>query len=70
MGPHGVLVARVIQRKEKDPVWTPPEWHYAEVASKRGLRLADLSTRKPTPTMNYVNISGLAAFAQCWACRC
>jgi lipoprotein-anchoring transpeptidase ErfK/SrfK len=40
---------RTVLRKEKDPVWTPPEWHYAEVASKRGLRLAHLSTRKPTP---------------------
>ena len=39
---------RSVLRKEKDPVWTPPEWHYAEVASKRGLRLAHLSTSKPT----------------------
>ena len=40
---------RTVLRKEKDPVWTPPEWHYAEVAGKRGLRLAHLSTRKSTP---------------------
>ena len=40
---------RTVLRKEKDPVWTPPEWHYAEVASKRGLRLAHLSTSKTTP---------------------
>ena len=33
---------RSVLRKEKDPVWTPPEWHYAEVAGKRGLRLAHL----------------------------
>ena len=39
---------RTVLRKEKDPVWTPPEWHYAEVASKRGLRMAHLSTSKPT----------------------
>jgi lipoprotein-anchoring transpeptidase ErfK/SrfK len=39
---------RTVLRKQKDPVWTPPEWHYAEVASKRGLRLAHLSTRTPT----------------------
>ena len=40
---------RTVLRKEKDPVWTPPEWHYAEVAGKRSLRLAHLSTSKPTP---------------------
>jgi lipoprotein-anchoring transpeptidase ErfK/SrfK len=39
---------RSVLRKEKDPVWTPPEWHYAEVASKRGLRLAHLQPGKPT----------------------
>jgi hypothetical protein len=33
---------RSVLRKEKDPVWIPPEWHYAEVASKRGLKLAHL----------------------------
>lgn len=33
---------RTVLRKEKDPVWIPPEWHYAEVASKRGLKLAHL----------------------------
>jgi hypothetical protein len=40
---------RSVLRKEKDPVWTPPEWHYAEVAGKRGLGLAHLSASKPTP---------------------
>ena len=39
---------RTVLRKEKDPVWTPPEWHYAEVAGKRGLSLAHLSKSKPT----------------------
>ncbi|MDF1502901.1 L,D-transpeptidase [Roseisolibacter sp. H3M3-2] len=33
---------RKVLGKEKDPVWVPPEWHYAEVASKRGLKLAHL----------------------------
>jgi lipoprotein-anchoring transpeptidase ErfK/SrfK len=37
---------RSVLKKEKDPVWVPPEWHYAEVASKRGLRLAHLSTNR------------------------
>jgi lipoprotein-anchoring transpeptidase ErfK/SrfK len=35
---------RSVLRKEKDPVWIPPEWHYAEVASKRGLRMAHLQS--------------------------
>ena len=39
---------RKVLRKEKDPVWVPPEWHYAEVAGKRGLELQHLSARKPT----------------------
>lgn len=28
--------------KRTDPVWAPPEWHYAEVAKAHGLRLARL----------------------------
>jgi lipoprotein-anchoring transpeptidase ErfK/SrfK len=38
---------RAVLKKEKDPVWIPPEWHYAEVASKRGLRLAHLTMNRP-----------------------
>ena len=34
--------SRRVLRKEKDPVWVPPEWHYVEVAQKRGLKLAHL----------------------------
>jgi lipoprotein-anchoring transpeptidase ErfK/SrfK len=37
--PRGV---RTVLAKEKDPVWTPPEWHYAEVANEYGLRLQHL----------------------------
>lgn len=37
--PRGV---RTVLEKEKDPVWTPPEWHYAEVASENGLKLRTL----------------------------
>ena len=33
---------RKILSKEQNPVWVPPEWHYAEVASRQGLRLAHL----------------------------
>lgn len=33
---------RRILRKLADPVWTPPDWHYAEVAREHGLKLAHL----------------------------
>jgi hypothetical protein len=33
---------RVVRGKEKDPVWTPPEWHFAEVALEHGLKLRSL----------------------------
>jgi lipoprotein-anchoring transpeptidase ErfK/SrfK len=38
--PRGV---RTVLARERDPVWTPPEWHYAEVALEYGLRLRYLS---------------------------
>jgi lipoprotein-anchoring transpeptidase ErfK/SrfK len=34
--PRGV---RKVLSKDKDPVWTPPEWHYAEVALEHQLKL-------------------------------
>jgi len=39
---------RVVLGKKDNPVWTPPDWHYAEVARDRGLRLATLSARRAT----------------------
>lgn len=33
--------------KSANPVWTPPEWHYAEVAARQGLKLAYLKAGKP-----------------------
>jgi hypothetical protein len=33
---------RRVLRKVSDPVWTPPDWHYAEVARDHGLRLATI----------------------------
>ena len=38
--PRGV---RTVLAKDKDPVWTPPEWHFAEVASENGLKLRSLA---------------------------
>ncbi|MEP6618353.1 MAG: L,D-transpeptidase [bacterium] len=37
--PRGV---RIVRGKDKDPVWTPPEWHFAEVALEHHLKLATL----------------------------
>jgi lipoprotein-anchoring transpeptidase ErfK/SrfK len=34
--PRGV---RTVLAKDTEPTWTPPEWHYAEVATENGLRL-------------------------------
>jgi lipoprotein-anchoring transpeptidase ErfK/SrfK len=33
---------RVVRRKDENPVWVPPEWHYAEVANRKGFKLAHL----------------------------
>jgi lipoprotein-anchoring transpeptidase ErfK/SrfK len=38
---------RTVLAKQKDPVWIPPDWHYAEVAARRGLELAQLSAKRP-----------------------
>lgn len=38
--PRGV---RKVLSKDKDPVWTPPEWHYAEVALEHQLKLRSLT---------------------------
>src|SRR5688572_2210821 len=35
--PRGI---RTVLAKRADPVWIPPEWHYAEVAREHGLKLA------------------------------
>ena len=37
--PRGV---HTVLKKEKDPVWTPPEWHFAEVATEYGLKIHQL----------------------------
>jgi hypothetical protein len=42
--PRGV---RTVLRKDKDPKWTPPEWHFAEIALEHNLKVKKLerSTR-------------------------
>lgn len=42
--PRGRLV---VQSKEADPVWVPPDWHYVELARKRGLGVVKLVRDNP-----------------------
>ncbi|HYC50176.1 MAG TPA: L,D-transpeptidase [Gemmatimonadaceae bacterium] len=44
--PRGV---RTVKGKDSDPLWTPPEWHYAETAKEYGLEVKYLSMKKPHP---------------------
>jgi L,D-transpeptidase catalytic domain len=38
-----------VRRKEENPVWIPPDWHYVEVARERGLALVALGRDRVTP---------------------
>jgi lipoprotein-anchoring transpeptidase ErfK/SrfK len=42
--PRGV---RSVRGKNADPLWTPPEWHYAETAREHGLKIEYLQLGKP-----------------------
>jgi hypothetical protein len=42
--PRGV---HTVLGKNTDPIWTPPDWHYAEVAQANQLKLAEMPARKP-----------------------
>ena len=42
--PRGI---RTVKRKDSDPDWIPPEWHYVETAKEHGLALEKLSMNKP-----------------------
>jgi lipoprotein-anchoring transpeptidase ErfK/SrfK len=44
--PRGRLV---VQNKEVDPVWVPPDWHFVEQARNRGLGLRRLSRNEEIP---------------------
>ncbi len=44
--PRGRLV---VQSKEMDPVWVPPDWHYVEQAKKKGLGILPLDRKKTIP---------------------
>ncbi len=40
--PRGRLL---VLHKSEDPVWTPPEWHYVEIAVAQSLRVRALTTK-------------------------
>lgn len=45
--PRGRLV---VQSKEQDPSWIPPDWHFVEQARKRGLGIVRLNRGQSIPT--------------------
>jgi hypothetical protein len=44
--PRGRLV---VEAKETDPVWVPPDWHYVEMAAKKHLGVVKLMRGKSIP---------------------
>lgn len=54
--PRGRLV---VESKETDPVWVPPDWHYIELAAKKKLGLIKLARGQTIP----INNSGGAKIA-------
>jgi lipoprotein-anchoring transpeptidase ErfK/SrfK len=44
--PRGRLI---VQSKEEDPAWVPPDWHFVEQARKRGLGLVRLNRGEEIP---------------------
>jgi lipoprotein-anchoring transpeptidase ErfK/SrfK len=49
---HTPLGTRVVRSKTANPVWTPPLWHYAEVATEYGLRMRILQRGHPVRLKN------------------
>jgi len=55
--PRGRLV---VQEKQIDPAWVPPDWHFVEQARKRGLGIVKLERGKSIPTSDggVITVSG------------
>jgi lipoprotein-anchoring transpeptidase ErfK/SrfK len=51
--PRGRLV---VESKETDPVWVPPEWHYMELATKKHLGVVKLARNQTIPLANGAKI--------------
>jgi L,D-transpeptidase-like protein len=52
--PRGRLV---IESKEEDPSWIPPDWHFVEMARKRGLGIVRLNRGQAIPASDGSTIS-------------
>lgn len=55
--PRGRLV---VQSKDADPMWVPPEWHYEELARQKKLKLVMLQRGDsiPTPDSGAITVVG------------
>jgi lipoprotein-anchoring transpeptidase ErfK/SrfK len=55
--PRGRLV---VERKDVEPAWVPPDWHYVEVAKNKGLRAVHLERGQKLSAGNgaYVDVQG------------
>jgi lipoprotein-anchoring transpeptidase ErfK/SrfK len=55
--PRGRLV---VQAKEEDPAWIPPDWHFVEQARKRGLGIVRLNRGQSIPASDgsQITVSG------------
>jgi lipoprotein-anchoring transpeptidase ErfK/SrfK len=55
--PRGKLV---VQGKEIDPVWVPPDWHFIEFARRRGLGVLQLKRGEQieTPDGGFITVEG------------
>ena len=42
--------ASSVQEKEEDPAWVPPDWHFMEIANKRGLGVVELGSGQTIST--------------------
>lgn len=52
--PRGV---RKVLEKKEDPVWIPPDWHYAEVARRNALKLSPMKAgRTPLSNGRYLEV--------------
>jgi lipoprotein-anchoring transpeptidase ErfK/SrfK len=52
--PRGRLV---VESKETDPVWVPPDWHYMELASRKHLGVVKLARNQTIPLANGARIA-------------
>jgi hypothetical protein len=52
--PRGRLV---IESKEEDPSWIPPDWHFVEMARKRGLGIVRLNRGQSIPASDGSSIT-------------